>query len=184
MKKALPFVLVMLLAILGYLFVNGAKGQKTDPTFKYIEQYRDIAIRLGDSMGIPSMIILAQAILESKSGQSKLVEKSKNHFGIKAFKKDWNGPYVLHTDDSPQERFRSYKTAYDSYLDHSHFLKRKSRYAFLFLLDPCDYRAWAHGLKKAGYATNPKYPEILIRIIKRYRLDKLKYEEINVSLNE
>lgn len=138
---------------------------------QYIEKYKGIAIREMKRMGVPAAITLAQGILETESGNSVLVKKSNNHFGIKC-KSSWSGDGVSHDDDAPGECFRTYKTADDSYRDHSNYLRGSDRYGFLFQLDPADYKAWARGLKKAGYATNPKYPEILIKNIEQYNLQQ------------
>ena len=138
----------------------------------YINTYKDLAISEMKRTGIPASITIAQGILETENGNSDLVRRSNNHFGIKC-KNTWKGPSVSHDDDAPGECFRKYESAEDSYRDHSNFLKGSSRYAFLFELDPLDYKSWAHGLKKAGYATNPKYPEIIIGLIERYKLFEL-----------
>ncbi|MCF3111641.1 glucosaminidase domain-containing protein [Niabella sp. CC-SYL272] len=136
----------------------------------YIQQYRGIAIKEMQRTGVPAAIKLAQAILESNAGDGDLALRSNNHFGIKC-KTGYTGPYVLHDDDRPQERFIKYEHPEASFQDHSDFLKGRDRYAFLFQLDPTDYKAWANGLKKAGYATNPKYPQLLIGLIERYNLE-------------
>ncbi|WP_114790862.1 glucosaminidase domain-containing protein [Niabella yanshanensis] len=145
------------------------KAQTNETTLQYIKTYCGIAVTEMQRTGVPAAIKLAQGVLETMSGQSPLVMKSNNHFGIKC-KQGYDGPYVLHDDDRPQERFMKYEDAGQSYKDHSDFLKGRSRYAGLFELDPTDYAGWAHGLKKAGYATNPKYPQLLIGIIERYNL--------------
>src|ERR1017187_8362716 len=124
---------------------------------QYIQMHKDLAIREMKRMGIPAAITLAQGLLETENGNSDLVKKSNNHFGIKC-KGTWNAETVSHDDDEQGECFRSYKSAEDSYRDHSNFLRGSPRYAFLFKLDPRDYKGWAYGLKKAGYATNPNYP--------------------------
>ena len=147
-----------------------AKAQLSDPTEQYIKTYSGIAVEEMQRTGVPAAIKLAQGILETMSGRSPLVLKSNNHFGIKC-KQGYEGPYVLHDDDRPQERFMKYESADQSYRDHSDFLKGRSRYASLFTLDPDDYKGWAYGLKKAGYATNPKYPQILIGLIEKYHLE-------------
>jgi len=116
---------------------------------------------------VPAAITLAQGLHESEAGTSELVKSSNNHFGIKC-KDDWKGGMIYHDDDARQECFRSYATAADSYRDHSDFLRKGSRYAFLFQLDPTDYEGWAYGLKRAGYATNIRYSQILIKLIKDY----------------
>lgn len=145
------------------------KAQTNDATLQYIKTYCGIAVAEMQRTGVPAAVKLAQGVLETMSGQSPLVLKSNNHFGIKC-KQGYDGPYVLHDDDRPQERFMKYEDAGQSYKDHSDFLKGRSRYAGLFELDPTDYPGWAYGLKKAGYATNPKYPQLLISIIERYNL--------------
>ncbi len=138
---------------------------------QYVETYKDLAIREMKRMGVPAAITLAQGLLETESGNSPLVKKSNNHFGIKC-KSTWNGNGVSHDDDEKGECFRTYKDAEGSYRDHSNFLRNSERYSFLFGLNPADYKAWARGLKKAGYATDSKYPEILIRNIERYNLQQ------------
>jgi hypothetical protein len=120
--------------------------------------------------GIPAAITLAQGIHETEAGTSELVKKSNNHFGIKC-KDNWTGESVSHDDDARGECFRKYSAPEDSYKDHSDFLRGRSNYASLFQLDPTDYRDWAYGLKKAGYATNPKYAQILIKLIEDYHLE-------------
>src|ERR1700745_4131028 len=131
----------------------------------YIDTYKAIAISEMKRTGVPAAIILAQGIHETQAGTSELVKKSNNHFGIKC-KDDWTGSVVYHDDDERGECFRSYNTPLDSYKDHSDFLKNSARYSQLFKLDPMDYESWAYGLKRAGYATNPRYPQILIQLIK------------------
>ena len=138
---------------------------------EYIKQYRDIAVQEMKKYHIPASITLAQGLLESGAGQSTLARKSNNHFGIKCGS-DWNGKSVRHDDDERNECFRAYKHPKQSYEDHSKFLVSRSRYASLFKLDITDYKGWARGLKKAGYATNPRYAEQLIGIIELYDLDK------------
>ncbi|HHV02945.1 MAG: glucosaminidase domain-containing protein [Bacteroidales bacterium] len=135
---------------------------------QYIEQYKDIAIRQMYRYGIPASIILAQGCLESGNGNSRLAREANNHFGIKCH--DWEGDRIFHDDDQSQECFRKYASAEDSYYDHSEFLRSRPRYAGLFLLDKTDYKAWAHGLKKAGYATNPRYAQLIIGLIEQYHL--------------
>ena len=137
-------------------------------TEEYIERYKDVAISEMYRTGIPASITLAQGILESGSGNSRLALEANNHFGIKCH--EWNGDYIREDDDARQECFRKYEDAIQSYIDHSEFLMSRSRYAFLFDFSSTDYKRWAHGLKKAGYATNPKYPQILISLIDRYNL--------------
>lgn len=145
-------------------------AQSSDVIQKYIDTYKDIAIEEMNRTGVPAAITLAQGIHETSAGQSDLVRKSNNHFGIKC-KAEWSGPSVSHDDDARGECFRKYDDPLDSYKDHSDFLRTRSHYAFLFKLDPTDYEAWAYGLKKAGYATNPRYPQILIKLIRDYNLE-------------
>ncbi|MDR2292551.1 MAG: glucosaminidase domain-containing protein [Prevotellaceae bacterium] len=135
---------------------------------QYIEKYKNIAIRQMKSYGIPASIILAQACLESNNGNSSLTVNGKNHFGIKCA--GWQGRKIYHDDDKPNECFRSYSTDEESFVDHSDFLRYRQRYASLFDLKITDYKAWARGLKKAGYATAPNYAEMLIKIIEDFQL--------------
>ncbi|KAA9041522.1 LysM peptidoglycan-binding domain-containing protein [Ginsengibacter hankyongi] len=144
---------------------------------EYVATYKDIAISEMKRMGVPAAISLAQGILETENGNSDLVKKSNNHFGIKC-KSTWTAETVSHDDDAPGECFRAYKNAEDSYRDHSNFLRSSDRYAFLFKFDPRDYKAWAYGLRKAGYATNPKYPQILIKNIEDNNLEQYTLEGI------
>lgn len=136
---------------------------------QYIQTYKDVAKDNMQQHGIPASITLAQGVLESGSGQGTLSRNANNHFGIKCHK-EWDGPSVRHTDDAPDECFRKYESPAESYRDHSLFLTSRSRYNSLFDLPKDDYRAWAHGLKKAGYATDPKYADKLISLIERYSL--------------
>ncbi len=164
-------------------------SQSRMTTEEYIEKYKDIAIKKMKEYGIPASITLAQGILESGSGNSKLALKANNHFGIKCHK-DWKGKTFYMDDDEEHECFRKYSKAEDSYRDHSLFLTQRGRYSFLFDYDVTDYKKWAYGLKKAGYATNPKYPQLLIGLIERYDLSqydtgkagkKKKKEHVGVS---
>lgn len=137
----------------------------------YIKKYRELAVDEMKKYHIPASITLAQGLLESGAGQSNLARKSNNHFGIKCGS-DWNGKTVSHDDDARGECFRAYKHPKQSYEDHSKFLAGRPRYASLFKLKITDYKGWARGLKKAGYATNPRYADQLIDIIELYDLDK------------
>jgi hypothetical protein len=137
----------------------------------YVNTYKALAIVEMQRSGIPAAITLAQGLHESEAGTSELVRSSNNHFGIKC-KEDWKGEVVYHDDDRRGECFRSYLKAEDSYRDHSDFLRQGSRYAFLFGLDPADFEGWAYGLRKAGYATNIRYSQILIKLIKDYNLQQ------------
>lgn len=144
------------------------------PRESYINTYADLAMREMLRTGIPASITLAQGCLESNNGNSRLAVSANNHFGIKCH--DWKGKKIYHNDDRWQECFRSYPSVYDSYVDHSQFLATKTRYASLFELRPDDYRGWANGLKKAGYATAPHYARQLIQIIEDnqlYRYDQM-----------
>lgn len=142
---------------------------------QYVEKYKDLAIREMKRMGVPAAVTLAQGLLETENGNSDLVKKSNNHFGIKC-KSSWTSAAVTHDDDAIGECFRSYKDAEASYRDHSNYLRGNDRYGFLFTLNPTDYKGWARGLRKAGYATNPKYPEILIKNIEQYNLQQYSLE--------
>lgn len=139
---------------------------------KYIEQYAALAVKEMERTGVPASIKIAQGIHETNAGKSDLVLKSNNHFGIKC-KSNWTGEKVYHNDDEEGECFRKYDNATASYLDHSDYLKSQPRYAFLFDYDANDYAAWAWGLKKAGYATNPIYAQTLIKYIEAYHLNEL-----------
>ena len=139
---------------------------------EYIDTWKDIAVQQMLMHRIPASITMAQGILESGYGNSKLATKANNHFGIKCHS-DWKGKKVYHDDDKKGECFRKYPSAIESFEDHSAFLTSKSRYADLFELEITDYKGWAKGLRKAGYATNPKYPSLLIDLIERLDLDKL-----------
>lgn len=164
MKKMRNSIIIILL-----LAVTASNAQKQEAINKYISEYKDLAIAEMKRTGVPAAITLAQGIHESGAGQSKLVLASNNHFGIKC-KSNWTGESVKHDDDARGECFRKYPFAGDSYKDHSDFLKNGQRYASLFSLSPTDYEGWANGLKKAGYATNPKYPQVLIKLIEDYGL--------------
>jgi flagellum-specific peptidoglycan hydrolase FlgJ len=135
----------------------------------YVFHYKDIAMNNMRNFGIPASIILAQGILESGSGIGDLAVSANNHFGIKCHK-DWTGESVRHNDDADQECFRKYTDPAESFQDHALFLTSRPRYASLFQLPKGDYKAWAQGLRTAGYATDPKYPEKLINYIERYNL--------------
>ena len=152
-------------------------------TLNYIKKYAPIAVREMHLYKIPASITLAQGILESGRGRSELALKSNNHFGIKCHTK-WKGERVYHDDDEKGECFRKYKFVETSYKDHSEFLSKRKRYAFLFNYNKKDYKKWARGLKKAGYATDKKYPNKLINIIETYKLyefDKVKKKDFKVG---
>ena len=137
---------------------------------KYFRRWSDVAVAQMAASGVPASITLAQGSLESGNGTSTLATQANNHFGIKCH--GWSGAVFHHDDDRKSECFRSYKNAEQSFGDHSDFLRYNDRYSFLFDLEPTDYKGWAHGLKKAGYATDPSYAEKLIRIIEEYELYK------------
>ncbi len=139
---------------------------------EYISLYKDLAVKEMKNYRIPASITLAQGILESENGNSPLALEANNHFGIKCHK-EWTGKTYIHDDDIKDECFRKYAKVEDSYRDHSEFLTTRDRYKSLFDLDITDYKGWAYGLKQAGYATNPRYPEILIRIIEENGLTEL-----------
>ena len=155
-----------------------AQGWKTDE--QYIQKFALYAVEEMEKYKIPASITLAQGLLETGGGQSRLAQQGNNHFGIKC-KEDWTGKTMKHTDDAPNECFRVYKDPRESYEDHSKFLAYRKFYVNLFKLDMMDYRAWAHGLKKAGYATNPRYAYILIDKIERnklYEFDRTNSKEV------
>jgi hypothetical protein len=141
---------------------------------EYIDTYKDLAMQEMERTGIPASITLAQGLLESGDGNGSLARKANNHFGIKCHD-DWKGKTITHDDDDQNECFRKYKSVEESFRDHSDFLTSRSRYASLFKNNPDDYKAWAKGLKQAGYATSSTYAESLIRIIEEnelYRFDQ------------
>lgn len=146
----------------------------SDVVKNYINQYKEIAKDNMRNHGIPASITLAQGILESGAGNGRLAKEANNHFGIKCHT-NWTGETIRHDDDAAQECFRKYRHASESFQDHSLFLTSRSRYNDLFKLKKDDYEGWAKGLRKAGYATDPKYPDKLIGLIERYEL--YKYDE-------
>ena len=151
-----------LFIILSFTHPAKVKSQQTTRQ-EYIDQYRHWAIDEMKRSGIPASITLAQGMLESNNGNSTLATRGNNHFGIKCH--DWKGKSIRHDDDKKNECFRKYKSARDSYTDHTNFLMNVPRYSSLFELDQTDYKDWARGLKKAGYATSPSYASALIKII-------------------
>jgi flagellum-specific peptidoglycan hydrolase FlgJ len=138
---------------------------------QYVEAYASFAMTEMERSGVPAAITLAQGILESESGNSILAKEANNHFGIKC-KHEWKGGRIYHDDDQDGECFRRYPSVEESYRDHSDFLRYRPFYTHLFSLDPTDYKAWAYGLKKAGYATGSQYPTKLISLIERYNLNQ------------
>jgi flagellum-specific peptidoglycan hydrolase FlgJ len=178
MKKSIRLILIFCMTIqIGWT-------QNNATTIAYIAQYKAIAMKEMKRTGVPASITLAQAILESNSGESNLAKKHNNHFGIKC-KSDWTGAKTYQDDDAKQECFRAYDNAEVSFKDHSNFLKNRPNYVDLFLLDPVDDTAWAYGLKKAGYATATDYPKKLLKIIDDYELAQYNFPELeNVEEEE
>ena len=170
---------ILILAAAVLLGFCSASAQKLTRS-QYIERYADIAVREMQATGIPASITLAQGCLESGNGNSRLATQANNHFGIKCH--GWKGKSIKHTDDAPDECFRSYATAEESFRDHSDFLRYRDRYAFLFDLEPTDYKGWAYGLQKAGYATAQTYAASLIRIIEESEL--YRYDQLDASALE
>lgn len=149
----------------------------------YIDQFKDVAKKNMTQFNIPCSIILAQGILESGAGTGPLCTQANNHFGIKCHK-EWTGPSINHDDDTAQECFRKYEQAVESYNDHSQFLISRPRYANLFKLEKGDYKAWATGLKAAGYATDEKYPDKLVGIIERFKLYQYDTEVLGIDVTQ
>lgn len=163
-NRYFAFLFALLLSILSF-----AQSSNTNRAYwTYIDTYKEMAMEQQQKYKIPASITLAQGLLESGAGRSRLAREANNHFGIKT-PGGWTGPYILVNDDLPNEKFRKYKSVRDSYEDHSLFLL-KPRYKVLFTYSIIDYKAWAKGLKKCGYATSPTYAESLIRIIEMYSL--------------
>ncbi len=164
------YIILLLLLSVGTIFSN--------PIFRfftpidYIDEYKEVALREMQRYNVPASITLGQAILESNYGNSNLARNANNHFGIKCHK-EWSGATYTMDDDEIDECFRKYENVVESYSDHSMFLNSRVRYAALFQLSKKDYKAWAKGLKEAGYATHPKYAEMLIEIIEKYKLYEL-----------
>ncbi len=158
---------------------NSVFGQEISRK-EYIEKYSSLAVKQMHQYKIPASITLAQAILESNNGNSRLAVKANNHFGIKCH--GWEGKKIFADDDKKNECFRNYKNVLESFVDHSLFLNKYSRYEFLFDYKITDYKSWAKGLKKAGYATNSKYPELLIKIIEENKLYQFDREKIDKNL--
>jgi len=171
-RQILSLFVLGLFGVCRFGSLSAQSSDKSHPqVLAYIERFQALAIEEMRQTGIPASIKLAQGIYESGAGTSRLAKEGNNHFGIKC-KTEWTGKTIRHTDDRRQECFRRYASAEDSYRDHSQFLRTRSHYAFLFELDPYDYKAWARGLKQAGYATSPKYPEAIVRLIETYQLDR------------
>lgn len=177
MAGKIRYIILFLLVVTDF-FAFSQNTQKKKETLDYIERYKDIAMEEMQKDKIPASITLAQGILESGNGQSKLAKQGNNHFGIKCHS-DWKGKRMHQDDDAPNECFRVYENAEDSYRDHSKFLKNGTRYMSLFELSITDYKGWAKGLKKAGYATLPTYATVLINLIETYDLQQ--YDQMVVS---
>jgi LysM repeat protein len=158
------------LMTVGCLLLGKSEAQLMS-TRQYIDSFKFVAMQEMRAHGVPASITLGQGVLESASGNSKLAKNCNNHFGIKC-RSNWTGKFCLADDDAKDECFRGYETAFDSYRDHSLFLKGSKRYFLLFELSATDYKGWAHGLREAGYATNPNYGNILIGVIEKYRLSQ------------
>lgn len=173
MKRLLIYIFITIAAL-------PAAAQQNSIFLNYIENYKTMAIEQMQRHRVPASITLAQGILESAAGQSYLATAANNHFGIKVGTA-WTGPWVKKDDDAAQEMFRKYDSPAESYEDHSLFLK-KARYAKLFDLDITDYKGWAHGLKAAGYATNPQYPQLLIKLIEDYNLTQ--YDRASIKADK
>lgn len=163
-------IIVVILLIGGLIYAQNRNFTRTE----YINRYKELAIKEMKRTGIPASIKLAQAMLESDNGNSRLAREANNHFGIKCHK-SWTGKVIYHDDDHKGECFRKYNSPEDSYRDHSDFLLGSSRYSGLFELASYDYKGWARELKRSGYATNPRYDDLLIRIIEENNLHK--YDE-------
>lgn len=176
MKRTL-LVLILVSQLFPAAF-GAEKQQRRMTAIEYIDTYKNLAVEAMQEYGIPASIKMAQALVESDSGNSPLALNANNHFGIKC-KSTWKGGIIYHDDDQKDECFRSYRSAYDSFRDHSDFLSGSQRYRFLFNLNPTDYRSWARGLSQAGYATNPDYSNMLIRTIEQYGLQNLDLEVAN-----
>lgn len=170
MKHLLTFTISFVCLFAAFSPVRAYPSENT-PQQRYIDKYADLAVEEMRRSGVPASITLAQGLLESRYGRSELAVKGNNHFGIKCHS-NWNGAKIRVDDEKKKECFRKYRTVEQSYKDHSDFLRYRDRYKFLFDLDPTDYKGWAHGLKKAGYATDPAYPKKLISIIEEYELYK------------
>lgn len=176
MKKIINLVWVFLLSVSVFAQDSIQPSLSKLTVEQYIEKYAKLAVDEMHRSKIPASITLAQGILESGNGNSRLATEGNNHFGIKC-KASWTGETIYEDDDAPNECFRKYKHAGESFQDHSEFLLRNSRYAFLFDLEPTNYVEWARGLKRAGYATNPQYAELLVTFIERHNLQKFDKEK-------
>lgn len=177
LKINTSFSITFILLLFFALSLRAQSDTRTISREEYIRTYKPLAISKMREFGIPASIALAQALIESNNGNSVLARSANNHFGIKCH--EWTGESFRWDDDEKQECFRKYASVEDSYYDHSLFLTRRPRYAGLFGLEITDYQAWAHGLRRAGYATNPNYPQMLIRVIEENRLYELDYDALH-----
>jgi LysM repeat protein len=162
---------LIITALLSLLVLPVAAQRRITPR-EYIEKYKHLAIADMEKYGIPASVKMAQALLESDAGNSRLAVQANNHFGIKC-KSTWRGQTLDHDDDAPKECFRKYDSPEASFADHADFISNSARYERLFALDPMDYKAWAQGLKDCGYATSPQYPQLLIKMIETHELYRL-----------
>jgi LysM repeat protein len=168
-----------LLALIQVTAVFAQPSEELISRDQYISMWKDVAIDQMISHKIPASITLAQGILESANGNSELAKYANNHFGIKCH--EWNGERMYKDDDHKDDCFRKYLSAQESYTDHSNFLTKRGRYSSLFDLEITDYKGWARGLKKAGYATNPKYPTLLINLIEKHKLYEYDQQQMLAS---
>jgi LysM repeat protein len=169
-------LLVLVLTLVSPLMIYAQKRMTAE---EYIQMYKVAAVNDMKKTGVPASITLAQGMYESDCGNSPLAKNANNHFGIKCHK-EWTGPTYHQDDDAANECFRVYDQVQESYDDHSYFLRSRERYSSLFKLKVNDYKGWAHGLKKAGYATNPHYASKLIELIERYKLNEYDKGEVDV----
>lgn len=170
--------ILLITALLASVIASAQKSTYNNRARAYIARYRDWAIAEQRRSGVPAAITLAQGILETEAGASELATQANNHFGIKC-KREWAGETFAHDDDAPQECFRKYSSALQSYKDHSDYLKAAKRYQPCFAQNPADYKAWARELRKCGYATNPKYAPLLIKIIEDFNLQEYTYAALS-----
>jgi len=189
MKKGITHLFLLIL-ISCYTAVAGGPGltpkgeePKRMNAKDYVTRYKQDAVRDMLKTGVPASITLAQGMYESEYGNSRLAREANNHFGIKCHK-EWNGPTFIQDDDTKNECFRKYNNVLESYDDHSNFLRSRERYRFLFDYEITDYRKWALGLKKAGYATNPEYAQRLIKIIEENSLNELDVQGLVASVEK
>ena len=182
MKKTvtLSFLLVL---FANMLMAYPGEEPKRMNSQDYIARFKEDAIRDMKKTGVPASITLAQGMYESENGNSRLAREANNHFGIKCHK-EWTGPTFIKDDDTKNECFRKYDSVLESYDDHSNFLRTRERYRFLFDYGITDYKKWAFGLKKAGYATNPEYAYKLIRIIEENNLNELDYAGTTAAISK